>query len=257
LKETIIMPRVPGTPFTLFLAVALATSFLPDRGVRAGIILAVDDPTRSGVIAYDNGGTLAAFSPASNNPAKANAGNSHSSLRQAGSINFSFETIAGTAGTGGGIDNDSNAFGAIGILIEATAGEAAGTPVLISVLGGGSSLPPGAGRTSLIINNTSYPVNQTNNITGLTVGDQFSFFAGLVGDGNADYLMTGSISVQPAPGGGAPVPEPSSLVLIATGLLPILVVWRLRRNGFAKRDKLIHRRRPAECPGCASGRTGR
>ena len=83
------------------------------------IILSVVDPPKNGVIAYDNGGKLASFGPASNNPARADAGNSHSALRQADSqLRFSFETASSTAGTGTGYNDQANAFSPIPIAIR-------------------------------------------------------------------------------------------------------------------------------------------
>ena len=80
------------------------------------IILSVVDPPKNGVIAYDNGGELASFGPASNNPARANAGNSHSALRQADSqLRFSFETASSTAGMVPVLMTGANAFAAIPI----------------------------------------------------------------------------------------------------------------------------------------------
>jgi hypothetical protein len=88
--------------------------------------------------------------------------------------------------------------------------------------GGGYPIP---------INNTSYPVNHVNIITCLSVGDQFWFLGDLTADGSGnDHVMTVSLSVQPVPGPGFTIPEPSSPVLMVTGLLPMLIVWWLRRR---------------------------
>jgi hypothetical protein len=224
------MPRLPTTPFPFLLAAALATAFMPGPTARAEIILAVVDPAHNGVIAYDNGGALASFGPASNDPARADAGNSHSALRQAGSqMRFSFEISTGTAATGGGNNDQQNALSAIAIAIEGTAGEAKGTPVTLTLSAGGANLP-GPPSLSLIINSTSYPAIQGNTIGGLSVGDQFSFLGGLIADGSGNqYTLAGTLSVQQA-AGPTPVPEPSGLMLMSAGLLPMLIVWRLGRG---------------------------
>src|SRR5262245_34211858 len=164
------------------------------------IILSVVDPPHNGVIAYANGGALASFGPASNNPARADAGNSHSALRQADSqLRFSFEAASGTAGTGSGYSDQSNAFSAIAIAIQGTAGESGA--VTLNLSAGGSNLP-GPPNVTLIIginkNETSYPATQNNIITGLSVGDQFAFMGGLIqGSGNS-RTMSGTLSVGPA-----------------------------------------------------------
>ena len=161
------------------------------------IILSVVDPTHSGVIAYDNGGALASFGPVSNDPARANAGNSHSTMRQADSqLRFSFETASGTAGTGGGSNDQDNAFSPIAIAIQGTAGESGA--VTLNLSAGGANLP-GPPNVTLIItinnNDTSYPATQNNIITGLSVGDQFLFMGGLTASGSS---MSGTLSVGPA-----------------------------------------------------------
>jgi hypothetical protein len=164
------------------------------------IILSVVDPPHNGVIAYDNGGALASFGPASNNPARANAGNSHSTMRQADSqLRFSFETASGTAGTGSGYNDQDNAFSAIAIAIQGTAGESGA--VTLNMSAGGANLPGPPDLTLIIIindNETSYPATQNNIITGLSVGDQFAFFGGLIPRSGNSTTMSGTLSVGPA-----------------------------------------------------------
>jgi hypothetical protein len=80
------------------------------------------------------------------------------------------------------------------------------------------------------INETSYSANQTHATPGFSVGEQFSSWAGLQGDGNGDYTMTVTLSVQPAAGPAA-VPEPSSLVPMSAGLVAMLVARTRRRRG--------------------------
>src|SRR5262245_22287298 len=164
------------------------------------IILSVVDPPHNGVIAYDNGGALTSFGPASNNPARADAGNSHSAMRQGDSqLRFSFGTASGTAGTGSGYNNKDNAFSAIAIAIQGTAGESGAVKLNLSA--GGANLP-GAPYVTLIIvinnNETSYPATQNNIITGLSVGDQFAFMGGLTAHGSGSSTMQGTLSVGPA-----------------------------------------------------------
>ena len=163
------------------------------------IILSVVVPPHNGVIAYDNGGALASFGPASNNPARANAGNSHSAMRQADSqLRFSFETASGTAGTGSGSNDQVNAFSAIAIAIQGTAGESGA--VTLNLSAGGDNLPgpsyvtlPSSSSTKT---RTSYPATQNNIITGLSVGDEFAFMGGLTARDNRP-IMQGTLSVGP------------------------------------------------------------
>ena len=162
------------------------------------IILSVVDPPKNGVIAYDNGGKLASFGPASNNPARANAGNSHSALRQADSqLRFSFETASSTAGTGSGYNDQANAFSPIPIAIQGTAGESGA--VTLNLSAGGDNLPGPSYVTLIIVINrdeTSYPATQNNIITGLSVGDEFAFMGGLTARGSR-CIMQGTLSVGP------------------------------------------------------------
>jgi hypothetical protein len=129
------MPRLPTTPFPLPLAAALATALLADRPARAGIILAVGDPEQNGVMAWD--GTLEDFGAASDSPAHANAGNGHSSLHTFGSeISLGFE-VSGKALASTGFGPPDIDFGGIPMLIEGTSGEAAESPVIVTLQAGG------------------------------------------------------------------------------------------------------------------------
>src|SRR5262245_1285635 len=162
------------------------------------IILSVVDPPHNGVIAYDNGGALASFGPASNNPARADAGNSHSALRQADSqLRFAFETASGPAGTGGGSNDQENAFSAIAIAVQGTAGESGAVTLNLSAGGANLPEPPYVALIIAINNNqTSYPATQNNIITGLSVGDQFAFMGGLTAQGSGNSCtMSGTLSV--------------------------------------------------------------
>ena len=133
-------------------------------------------------------------------PGSRRRGNSHSAMRQADSqLRFSFETASGTAGTGSGYNDQDNAFSAIAIAIQGTAGESGA--VTLNLSAGGANLPGPPGLTLIIVinnNETSYPATQNNIITGLSVGDQFAFFGGLIqGSGNST-TMSGTLSVGPA-----------------------------------------------------------
>src|SRR5262249_12053352 len=160
---------------------------------------AVVDPPHNGVVALDNGGALNSFGPASNNPARADAGQTRSALRQSGSqMRFSFETSpTGTASTGAG-GGQGGVLSGIVIAIEGTAGEAAGAPVTLHLLAGGAQLPQPP-NLSLLINDTPYPANRDNTITGLSVGGRFSFVGGLIAGGSGKpFSMVVTLSVQPA-----------------------------------------------------------
>jgi hypothetical protein len=165
----------------------------------AMIVLAVVDPPHNGVVALDNGGALNSFGPASKNPARADAGQTRSALRQSGSqMRFSFETSpTGTSSTGSGGDGGGVLSGIL-IAIEGNAGEAAGTPVALHLLAGGTQLPRPP-LLSLLINDTAYPPNQDNIIKGLRVGDRFSFLGGLTCGGTGKpYNVVVTLSVQSA-----------------------------------------------------------
>jgi hypothetical protein len=207
----------------VLLAVALAVILMPGPVARAGIILAVGDPSYNGVAAID--GSQAELALAADSPAHANAGNASASIHLLGSqIAMSFETNgSGISSTGYG--PSFVGYGAIPITIEGTSGEATGTPVTLQLQGLGI-LPPGNGSTNLFIGSTSYAANQQNNITGFSIGDTFQFWGGLTDIDGGDYTMTVTLSVQSL---GSAVPEPSSLLLTSTGVLSILV-WRLRRR---------------------------
>jgi hypothetical protein len=217
------MLHVPTRPLLFLLSAALATALVPDRTARAGIMLAVGDPRSNGVVAID--GSQAAIVVAADSPGHAIAGNARSSLHLLGSqIAMSFE-VAGSGIASTGFTPSFPNFGAIPITIEGTSGEAAGTPVNLQLQGLGN-VAPDPGHTQLFVNSTLYATNQLNNITGLSVGDQFFFWGGLTANGSADYTMTVTLSVQLV---GSAVPEPSSLFLISAGLLPVLA-WRIRRR---------------------------
>jgi hypothetical protein len=116
---------------------------------------------------------------------------------------------------------------------------------VILQLQAGGRVPPNPGYTYLFVDNTLYSANQTYNITDFHIGDQFYFWGGLHSDGNGDYSMTVTLSVQPASGLAA-VPEPSSWVLISAGLLPVFVAWLWGRR--------VHgRKNPAGAPSHAAG----
>jgi hypothetical protein len=225
LKESIIMRRV-CTTCSMLLAVALAVILMPGPVARAGIMLAVGDPETNGVVAID--GSQAAIAVAADSPGHAIAGNARSSIHLLGSqIAMSFE-VDGSGIASTGFTPSFPNFGAIPITIEATSGEAAGTPVTIQLQGLGN-VPPDNGYTDLFIGQTLYPANQQNNITGFSVGDTFYFWGGLTDEGGGDYTMTVTLSAQLL---GSAVPEPSSLLLISAGLSPVPVfIWRLRRRG--------------------------
>jgi hypothetical protein len=222
LTELITMPRVPMT-ILLFLITTLALTVTPDRTARAGIMLAVGDPQYNGVVAID--GSQAEIAFAADSPGHAIAGNASASIHLLGSqISMSFETNgSGISSTGYGA---FVGYGAIPITIEGTSGEATGTPVTLQLQGLGN-VSPDAGSTNLFIGSTLYAANQQNNITGFSVGDTFEFWGGLTDIDGGNYTMTVTLSAQLL---GSAVPEPASLLLLSTGLLPILV-WQLRRRG--------------------------
>ena len=222
------MPHVRTSSIRFLLAATVVTTFLPGRPAHAGIILAVGNPQNNGVMVFD--GSLEAFAPASQSPAHANAGNGRSSLNTMGSVmRMSFEA-SGTALASTGVGNPIY-FGAIPILIEGTSGEANGTPVTLQLQALGN-VPPGA-YTELFLNNDAYSANQTYTFKNFSVGSQFYLWAGVQADGHGDYTMVVTLSVAPALGLGSPVPEPSSLVLFSSGLLPIPIVWLKRKRAGA------------------------
>jgi hypothetical protein len=52
---------------------------------------------------------------------------------------------------------------------------------------------------SLLINDASYPANRDNAITGLSVGDRFSFLGGLTAGGSGKpFNVVVTLSVRPA-----------------------------------------------------------
>ena len=222
------MPRVPSTVSLLLFALSLVAGVAPAQTARAGIMLAVGDPQNNGVVAID--GSQAAIALAADSPGHAVAGNARSSIHLLGSqIAMSFE-VAGSGIASTGYTPSFPSFGSIPILIEATSGEAAGTPVSLQLQGLGNVLAnPGA--TQLFVNSTYYAANQLNTITGLSVGDTFYFWGGLNAGGSGDYTMTVTLSAQLL---SSAVPEPASLLLLSAGLLPVLVWahrWRSKRGG--------------------------
>ena len=223
LREFITMPRVTSTVSLLLFALSLVAGVAPAQTARAGIMLAVGDPQTNGVVAID--GSQAAIALAADSPGHAFAGNARSSIRLLGSqIAMSFKTNGSGIASTGFTPTFPN-FGKISITIEPTSGEATGTPVTLQLQGLGI-VPPDNGSTNLFIGSTLYPANQQNNITGFSVGDTFYFWGGLTDIDGGDYTMTVTLSAQLV---GSAVPEPSSLLLLSAGLLPILI-WRLRRR---------------------------
>jgi hypothetical protein len=217
------MRRVPGAAFLFLFGHFAIVGVTPSQTARAGIMLTVGDPQNNGVVAID--GSQAAIALAADSPGHAIAGNARSSLHLLGSqIAMSFEVNrSGIASTG--FTPSFPNFGAIPITIEGTSGEAAGTPVTLQLQGLGNVLS-NAGATQLFVNDTLYPANQLNTITGLSVGDTFYFWGGLSAVDSADRTMTVTLSALLA---GSAVPEPASLLLLSAGVSPMLV-WRLRRR---------------------------
>jgi hypothetical protein len=222
------MPDVRAARFPLLLASVLVTASLPGRWAQAGIILAVGAPQNNGVMVFD--GALQDFAPASDSPAHASVGNGRASLHMFGSqMQLSFE-VSGTALASTGIGPSDVYFGPIPILIQGTSGEANGTPVSLQLEGQGNSLPPGE-YTKFFLNGTAYSPNQQYTFSNLSVGSQFDLWAGLQGDGRGNYTMVVALSISPVGlGGPSPVPEPSSWVLISSGLSAMLVAWHMRKR---------------------------
>ncbi len=145
-------------------------------------------------------------------------------------IRLSFE-VSGNALASTGVGPTNVYFGAIPILIEGTAGEANGSPVTVQLQTRGN-VPPGA-NTELFINGNLYSANQTYTFNNFSVGSELDFWAGLLGDGNGDYQMMVTLSIQPALGLGSPAPEPSSLVLLSSAIAPLLVAGLRRKRQSA------------------------
>jgi hypothetical protein len=214
---------------SVLLAASMMTAILLDRPVHAGVILAVGNPQNNGVIAFD--GSLEDFGAAANSPAHASAGNGRASLNTLGSqMRLSFE-VSGNALASTGVGPTNINFGAIPILIEGTSGEASGSPVTLQLQTRGN-VPPGA-NTELFINGTLYSANQTYTFNNFSVGSEFDLWAGLLGDGNGDYQMMVTLSVQRPLGFGDPAPEPSSLMLLSSATVPMFVAGLKRKRQSA------------------------
>lgn len=199
---------------------------LSARTAAAALILSVPDPL-DGVFAATR--TTAAFGSSTDTPARATVDGAFASMRLLDSeLRFS-ANINGhccdnfLASTGRGPQSITT-FAPISVQILGMAGEVSGTPVLINLTSGMS----GGGVTlTHIFNNTSYPLG-TSIIGGLGVGDTFSFWSMLNGTDAVSAVLTTSLTVSPALGAPAPVPEPSTFALLTYGV--VLGGLRLRRG---------------------------
>jgi hypothetical protein len=215
-------------------AACLAALLLSAVGAARGdIVLSVSDPTGNGIEAVSAG--TAVFTPATENPAHANADGVRAALNQMGDqLIFSGDIDGNSAGgflASTGIGPEEPYFGSIPILISGTAGEPNGTPVNLSL----SSNFSASGKkgstwdTVLILNDVAYSPSITYNIPGLKVGDTFNYWASLGGSGELTATMQSILGVQSGPV-GPPVPEPGDLALAgALGVSLFGFLWRARR----------------------------
>lgn len=203
---------------TLF-AVGLTLASAPLR-VQADIVLSFVDPASSGVFAANS--TTDAFAPATDNPARAVVNGSHASMRNFGSQLIFSANIDGfgsdnfIASTGAGPAPSTN-YGAIGLQVVGTAGEADGTPVSLTLNSGYNG--PGNVIITQIAHGANYAVNATSAINGLKVGDTFDLWSMLNGNGAFSATLTTTLTVALTP--SAHVPEPGFPTLLATCVLAL------------------------------------
>src|SRR5262249_45294069 len=171
------------------------------RPAQAAIVLTVTDPTDMGVFAATN--STAAFTPATNNPARAVVNGARASMRLLGSQLIVSSNLYGYAGdhfiasTGWGSSPNEGNLDSIGVQIVGTAGEADGTPVSITLNSGYN----GSGNVIItqLANEAFYPLNASSVINGLTVGDTFNFWSGLNGFDAVNATLTTTLTVSASP----------------------------------------------------------
>ena len=215
--------------FLVALVGATMVSSVPGLA-RAGIILAVSTDFQPGVIACLGVNGQCVYVPLTANPARAFNGGVEAALVQNGSdISFAFtlhdtsgqNQYASTALMSSGIPQP------LQITIIGTAGEPAGTPVLLQLNTGTDVDPNTAQEITNQLNNTEYPPITDQIIDGFNVGDTFFYWPSVDAPGNTPIIFSGVLSVQEA--GNSAVPEPGTLALLMTAGLALGVLSLRRR----------------------------
>jgi len=216
-------------PWSLSALVGVAVVFLlASTAARAAIILA-DTGAGDGVLACVS--EQCAYTPATENPAKAFNGAVESAMNQNGSfIRFAFTVSGGTGSTG----TSPTAAGALLITILGSASEPVGTPVSLQL---NTFVTPDPGPDVTIINflnNTEYDVNTGPVINGLRVGDSFGYWAYVSVLSNTSYIYQVDLTVQGTE--LTTIREPGILALLMTASLALAVIVLCRGT---KREKFF------------------
>ena len=203
---------------------------------RAGVILVVSTNPQPGVLACLGVNGQCVLVPLTANPTRAFNGGVEAEIAQNGSdISFAF-TLHDTSGQNQYASTAVGTFGVpqpLQIMIIGTAGEPAGTPVLLQLNTGTDVDPNTAQEITNQLNNTEYPPITDQIISGFSVGDTFFYWPSVDAPGNTPIIFSGNLSVQET--GNPAVPEPGTLALLMTaGLaLGLLSLRRTMTNGQA------------------------
>ena len=212
------MHHVRTTSVLFLLAALLVTAFLPDRPVHAGVILAVGDPQNNGVMVFDG---RSRTSGPRRTPRHTRVPATGAQPQHAGVAD---EALVGSLGKRPGLHR-CRAYKRVLRGDTHLDREHRGRTEWIA--GDSSVADPGqrAARCKhgALHRRQLVSANQTYTFNNFSVGSEFDFWAGLLGDGNGDYQMMVTLSIQPALGLGSPAPEPSSLVLLSSAIAPMLV----------------------------------
>ncbi len=190
---------------------------------HATVILEVANPADYGV--YVILGSSPVFTPATQNPARADIEGMQAVMRQNGSeIIFSLES-EGTAPNGftlsTGIGPDDPYVDSVPIEILGTAGEPVGTPVTLTL-----TPSPGLSGNVLInniLNDSDYGIENPSVIPGLKVGDTFRYWLSMSGMNSAGGSLVVRLDVQQL--GTSPVPEPPAGALLGLATLAAGSCW--------------------------------
>ena len=197
---------------------------------RAGVILAVSTNPQPGVLACLGVNGQCVLVPLTANPARAFNGGVEAEIAQNGSdISFAF-TLQDTSGQNQYASTALGMFGVpqpLQITIIGTAGEPAGTPVLLQLNTGTDVDPNTAQEITNQLNNAEYPAITDQIIRGFSVGDTFFYWPSVAAPGNTPIIFSGDLSVQEA--GNPAVPEPGTLALLMTAGLALGVLSLRRR----------------------------